>query len=88
MTTRKTHVQPEGEVFGQRLRELRQKRGVTQQQLSIMTGLSEVYISNMERGFKVPSLTTILRLAAALECKPTTLISVFDKADIPKLLAK
>ena len=41
-----THVQAEGEVFGQRLRELRQKYGVTQQQLSVATGLTEGYISN------------------------------------------
>jgi transcriptional regulator with XRE-family HTH domain len=74
-------VQPEGEVFGRRLRELRQKHGVTQQQLSAATGLTEGYISNMERGLKVPSLTTILRLAVALRCRVTELVSVFDRVD-------
>jgi transcriptional regulator with XRE-family HTH domain len=68
---------------------LRQKHGVTQEQLSIATGLTEGYISNMERGLKVPSLTTILRIAVALECKVTELVSVFDKvADLPSLLPK
>ena len=81
-----THVQAEGEVFGRRLRELRQKYGVTQQQLSVATGLTEGYISNMERGLKVPSLTTILRLAVALGCKVTELVSIFDKTDVPSLL--
>lgn len=75
------HIQPEGEVFGRRLRELRQKYGVTQEQLSVATGLTEGYISNMERGLKVPSLTTILRIAVALECKVTELVSIFDKVD-------
>jgi transcriptional regulator with XRE-family HTH domain len=83
-----THVQAEGEVFGRRLRELRQKYGVTQQQLSIATGLTEGYISNMERGLKVPSLTTILRLAVALGCKVTEIVSVFDKTDLPAILPK
>jgi transcriptional regulator with XRE-family HTH domain len=83
-----THVQAEGEVFGRRLRELRQKYGVTQQQLSIATGLTEGYISNMERGLKVPSLTTILRLAVALRCKVTDLVSIFDKADLPSILPR
>lgn len=84
-----TPVQPEGEVFGRRLRELRQKYGVTQEQLSIATGLTEGYISNMERGLKVPSLTTILRIAVALDCKVTELVSVFDKVrDLPSLLPK
>lgn len=83
-----TQVQAEAEVFGQRLRELRQKYGVTQQQLSAGTGLTEGYISNMERGQKVPSLTTILRLALALDCKVTALVSVFDKTDLAALLPK
>jgi transcriptional regulator with XRE-family HTH domain len=83
------HVQREGEVFGRRLRELRQKYGVTQEQLSIATGLTEGYISNMERGLKVPSLTTILRIAVALKCKVTELVSVFDQmTDLPSLLPK
>jgi transcriptional regulator with XRE-family HTH domain len=82
-------VQPEGEVFGRRLRELRQKQGVTQQQLSAATGLTEGYISNMERGLKVPSLTTILRIAVALGCRVTELVSIFDKVDdLPSLLPK
>lgn len=84
-----TNVQPEGEVFGRRLRELRQKYGRTQQQLSAATGLTEGYISNMERGLKVPSLTTILRIAVALNCRVTELVSVFDKVrDLPSLLPK
>ena len=83
-----TRVQAEGEVFGRRLRELRQKYGVTQQQLSIATGLTEGYISNMERGLKVPSLTTILRLAVALECKVTELVSIFDKTDLASILSR
>ena len=83
-----TPVQAEGEVFGRRLRELRQKYGVTQQQLSIATGLTEGYISSMERGLKVPSLTTILRLAVALGCKVTELVSIFDKTDLPSILPK
>jgi len=81
-----TRIQAEGEVFGRRLRELRQKYGVTQQQLSVATGLTEGYISNMERGLKVPSLTTILRIAVALRCKVTELVSIFDKTDLPSIL--
>jgi transcriptional regulator with XRE-family HTH domain len=80
--------QPEGEVFGQRLRELRQKSGVTQRDLAVRSGLTEAYISNMENGVAVPSLTTVLRLAVALDCKVTALTSVFDKVDLPSILPK
>jgi transcriptional regulator with XRE-family HTH domain len=80
--------QPEGEVFGRRLRELREKYGVTQNALAVASGLTEAYISNMENGFAVPSLTTVLRIAVALDCKVTALVSVFDKTDLPSILPK
>ena len=71
--------QPEAELFGQRLRQLRNDRGVTQVELAEASGLIDTYISDMERGLKVPSLTTILRLAAALGCKVADLVTVFDE---------
>ena len=71
--------QKEAEVFGATLRELRTKRRLTQGALANKAGLIENYISDMERGLKVPSLTTLLRLAAALDCKVTSLVAVFDK---------
>jgi transcriptional regulator with XRE-family HTH domain len=66
----------------------RQKYGVTQHQLSVATGLTKGNISNMERGQKVPSLTTILRIAMALACKVTELVTVFDKHGNPFVLPK
>ena len=81
-------VQPEGELFGRRLREVRLQRGVTQQWLSETAGMSEAYISNLERGFKVPSLTTIIRLAVALDCKVMDLVGAFDKTNLRAMLPK
>ena len=77
-------TQPEGVVFGRRLRELREKRGLTQAELADAAGLTSVYISNMETGVAVPSLTTILRLATALGCKVSQLVIDFDKIDVIK----
>jgi transcriptional regulator with XRE-family HTH domain len=71
-------TQPEGEVFGRRLRELRLERNLTQDALAKLVATSKPFISDMERGVKVPSLTMILRLAQSLECQPTDLIRVFD----------
>ena len=81
-------LQPEGEVFGRRLREVRQRRRITQDTLALTAGLTKAYISDMERGLKVPSLTTVLRLAVALDCKVTELVSVFDKTNLPSILPK
>jgi transcriptional regulator with XRE-family HTH domain len=84
----KQKIQAEGVLFGQRLRDVRQRRGVTQQELAQRAGMSEAYISNMEHGLKVPSLTTILRLAVALDCKVLDLVGAYDKTDIRALLPK
>lgn len=78
--------QPEGELFGARLRELRQKRGMTQEQLAAAADTAGPYVSDMERGIKVPSLTTVIRLAIALDCKVTDLVRVFDRANLRALV--
>lgn len=71
----------EGVIFGQRLRELRLARSLTQGELAERCGSNHPFISNLERGVKVPSLTMILRLAEALECRVYDLIDVFDEGD-------
>jgi transcriptional regulator with XRE-family HTH domain len=71
-------TQPEGVVFGQRLRELRTDRGLSQYALADLCDSNKPFISELERGVKVPSLTMILRLAEALECRVVDLVDVFD----------
>jgi transcriptional regulator with XRE-family HTH domain len=82
-------LQPEAELFGQRLRLLRNERGITQAALAETSGLIDTYISDMERGLKVPSLTTLLRLASALRCKVSDLVTVFDEEpDLTRFFGK
>jgi transcriptional regulator with XRE-family HTH domain len=76
-----------GEVFGERLRELRQKRGWTQVELAQRCDLPQARISELESGGRAPNLVTMIRLASALECLGA-LVSVFDKEDLAKLLPK
>jgi transcriptional regulator with XRE-family HTH domain len=68
----------EGVIFGQRLRELRTARNLTQGELAERCGSNHPFISNLERCVKVPSLTMILRLAEALKCRVVDLAEVFD----------
>jgi transcriptional regulator with XRE-family HTH domain len=72
-------TQPEGVIFGQRLRELRLARDLSQYALADLCGSHKPFISELERGVKVPSLTMILRLAEALHCRVYDLVEVFDK---------
>jgi len=69
----------EGALFGARLRELRTARGLTQPDIAARVGTSASNISDLERGVKVPTLTTVARLADALECKVSELVNVLDR---------
>jgi len=77
-----------GRGFGDHLRELRQKRGLTQVQVADRCGFPQARISELERGGRTPNLVTILRLALSLECKPVDLVAVFKSEDLAKLLPK
>lgn len=56
----------EAELFGRRLRELRKERGLTQEAFAETSDLSANYISDLELGRKVPSLTILVGLSQAL----------------------
>jgi len=75
-----------GELLGERIRDLRKKRGLTQIDLAERTGLPQSHVSEVERGMSLPNVVTLLRLAIALDCKVTDLVSVFNKRDLKSLL--
>ena len=55
------------------LRELRQQRGFTQQQLAAMAEVAEATIQNAERGRTVPRPAILRRLARALQVDSLTI---------------
>lgn len=57
-------------AFGQRLREIRISKSLSQEELSGRADLDRTYVSGCERGKRNPSLKTIIRLANALEVDP------------------
>jgi transcriptional regulator with XRE-family HTH domain len=68
---------PEAVAFGERVRELRLKRGWTQERLAEEAVLNAVQVSHIERGANEPKLTTILRLARAFEITAAQLLRSF-----------
>lgn len=77
-----------GELFGKRMREIRMKRGLAQQAVAERAGIAQTHVSDIELGFKLPNLLTVVRLAIALECKVAELTSVLDKTNLSSLLQK
>jgi transcriptional regulator with XRE-family HTH domain len=61
-------------AFGQRLRTLRTKQGVSQDTLAETTGIHATAIGRLERGTREPRLKTILRLADGLRTQPGKLL--------------
>ena len=61
-------------TFGVVLRKKRLFKKFTQEALSIESGLSRAYISELEMGHKDPSLYTLFKLSSALKIKTSSLI--------------
>lgn len=62
-------------VFGQRMRHLRKRSGMTLGELGAKIGSSASYLSQLENGHREPRLSTINQLADALGCRPAELLS-------------
>lgn len=63
-------------AFGSTLRELRRARGLSQEELALVSGFDRTYTSLLERGLRTPTLPVLFRLAEALgveACKLVTL---------------
>ena len=53
--------------FGQRIRELRQKTGLSQEKFALMIGMDRTYFSSVESGKRNISLLIIKKIADGLE---------------------
>jgi transcriptional regulator with XRE-family HTH domain len=59
--------------LGRAMREARTELRISQEELSLRTGVHRNYIGGIERGERNPSVVTIARLADALEVPPSEL---------------
>lgn len=53
--------------IGNRIRQLRVKKGLSQEKLAELSELNTSYIGQIERGEKNPSVDTVYRIASALD---------------------
>jgi transcriptional regulator with XRE-family HTH domain len=61
-------------LFGERVRVLRQTRGLSQEALALAAGLDRTYIGGVERGERNISLLNIQKIAQALDVSPADLL--------------
>jgi transcriptional regulator with XRE-family HTH domain len=61
-------------AFGRKIRALRARRGFSQESFADAASVHRTYIGGIERGERNPTLTTIYRIAKALNVAPSQLL--------------
>jgi transcriptional regulator with XRE-family HTH domain len=72
-------------VIGNRLRELRESKELSQGDIEKRTGLLRCYISRVENGHTVPAIETLEKMARALE---VPMYRLFHDGEVPASLSK
>lgn len=63
-------------MFGNALRRAREEKGLSQEELSFISGLHRTYVGSVERGERNVSLVNITRLAKAVEVSSSDLLKM------------
>jgi len=70
--------------LGQTIKDLRQEKMLTQEQLATQCGITQTYLSQIERNQKEPTLSALKDIAASLEVPvPILFFLSIDEKDIP-----
>jgi transcriptional regulator with XRE-family HTH domain len=64
--------------FGERMRQLRLARNLSQEELAFKVGVHRTYLGSIERGERNPSLKNIAAIAKALDITLSELFSFVD----------
>ena len=76
---------PRNEALGARLRETRRQRGITLREVGQAAGVTESFVSQVERGAANPSVATLRRIAEALG---ETMASLFVGAETTGMVVR
>jgi len=58
-------------ALGKVLKELREQKGMSQQELGDYSDVDRSFISRIERGIGTPSVSVVFKICALLEVKPS-----------------
>lgn len=72
-------------LLGSRLKELRQRRKLSQERLGDLSGLSRNYVNDIENGNRSPGIENVIRLAHGLDVSAPELLAPFDLATVRRL---
>ena len=72
------------EALGQRIRQQRKLKNMTQEELATISDVSTSYIGHIERGIKHCSLETLICICNSLSIQPNSLLQ--DSLELPPTL--
>jgi len=67
-------------ALGQAVRTFRVRRGFSQEELAFRSGLHRTYLGGIERGERNPSFANLLKVADALDVRPSELLRRVERA--------
>lgn len=71
--------------IGSAIKEMRTRKGLTQQALADQAGITRAYLSQIEGNHKKPTLETVEKLSEAMEVPPQVLLFLsLTEEDIPE----
>ncbi len=74
--------------IGKRVKIKRKEFGITQEKLSELIDVCPSYISEIERGYSIPSLSTICKIAAILQCDLDYLVFGITESNADKTFSE
>lgn len=66
-------------VFGEVLKELRDEVGISQENLAYECELDRSFISMLERGLRIPTITTVFQISKVLKKTPSQIIKLVEE---------
>lgn len=75
-----SEISSEDQRIGATIREMRQMRGMSQDELSRAATISRAYVANIESGRKRPSMKVVARIATALAVPQISIIARHEVA--------
>lgn len=72
-------MQFDNQAIGKTIRNLRNRRGISQDVLSGMAGIARTHLTMIENGDKQANFETLWRLANALDMRPSELVAHIEQ---------
>lgn len=70
------------ELLGEKLKQVRKDKNLTQEQLGLLIGVQKAQISKLERGNNSATISTVIKVFSALKAKIKFKIELADGAEL------